>query len=225
VWTHLCFSERLTAKLQQSGSFIPSAQTIRLIALGFDQLVADFYWLAFVGYIGDSSARAVDHSVLADRYLDLITGLDPHFVQAYWFCAFTVGSDAKRPLRANAIIQRGIKENPDNWYLPYIAGINMYLFAHDEIAASKYYAVASKFPSAPKWLGRQAAILAANLPSTIKQICIWEAIYTSETTPLIRRKAKEKLVALWEHMYGSSPRGPLREKAQSALSRLRGTID
>lgn len=221
VWLHAGVASSL--KRLHGGeetTFIPSAQAVRLVALGYDQLLADFYWLAFVAYVGDSVARSYDHSVLADKYLDLISSLDPYFTQPYWYCAFTIGSEQNRPLRANEIIQRGIRANPDNWYLPYIAGINMYLFAHDEVSAAKYYTVASKFSDAPPWLARQANILAAKIPSTIKEINTWDSIYRSEKSEMIQKKAREKLVALWSRVYSASPKGEIREKAKKALKEL-----
>jgi hypothetical protein len=221
MWLHAGVASSLK-RLHSGGefAFIPSAQAVRLVAMGYDQLLADFYWLVFVGYIGDGAARSLDHSVQADKYLDLITGLDPHFAQPYWYCAFTIGSEQQRPLRANEIIQRGIRANPGNWYLPYIAGINMYLFAHDEVAAAKYYTVASKLPDAPPWLARQAAILAAKIPSTIKEINTWDSIYRSEKSEMIRAKAKERLIRLWSQVYFTSPKGLVRDKAKSALTEL-----
>lgn len=197
-------------------AFIPSAQAVRLVALGYDQLLADFYWLAFIGYVGDGAARTEDHYRLADKYLDLVTGLDPHFIQPYWFCAFTVGSDQKRPMRANEILERGIRANQNNWYLPYIAGINLYLFAHDEVGASKYYQAASKFPESPRWLARQAEILAAKIPSALKEINTWDAIYRTEKTPMIRLKARQKLIQLWSQIYSVSA-----QKQQRRIARLK----
>lgn len=221
VWLHAGVASSL--KRLHGGevaTFIPSAQAVRLVALGYDQLVADFYWLAFVNYVGDDLARDRDHYAEADKYLDLITGLDPRFVQPYWFCAFTVGAEQKRPLRANQIIQRGIRANQNNWYLPYIAGINLYLFAHDEVGASKYYQAASKFPDAPKWLARQSEILAAKIPSSIKEINTWDAIYKTEKATLIRSKAKARLIQLWARVYAESPAGAVRGRAKTALTEL-----
>lgn len=205
-------------------AFIPSAQAVRLVALGYDQLLADFYWLAFVNYVGDDASRTVDHYRLADKYLDLVTGLDPHFIQPYWFCAFTVGSDQKRPLRANEILERGIRANQNNWYLPYIAGVNLYLFAHDEVGASRFYRTASKFPDAPKWLARQSEILAARSPSSIKEINTWDAIYRTETAPIIRMKARQKLIQLWSQVYSSSKQANQRKIARLKIEELQDSL-
>lgn len=221
VWLHAGVASSLK-RLHGGGevAFIPSAQAVRLVALGYDQLLADFYWLAFVSYVGDSAARAEDHYRLADKYLDLVTGLDPHFIQPYWFCALVVGADQKRPFRANEIIQRGIGSNKNDWYLPYIAGVNLFLFAHDEVGAAKYYLAASKFPEAPKWIGRQAELLAANIPATTKEINTWDAIYRTEKAPMIRLKARLKLIQLWSQVYSTSAERKYRKIARLRIEEL-----
>lgn len=221
VWLHAGVASSLK-RLHSGGevAFIPSAKAVRLVGLGYDRLLSDFYWLAFVNYVGDDAARAVDRYRLADKYLDLVTGLDPHFIQPYWFCAFTVGADQRRPLRANEIIQRGISANQNNWYLPYIAGVNLYLFAHDEVGASRFYRSASKFPGAPKWLARQSEILAARIPSSVKEINTWDAIYRTEDAPLIRARAKERLIQLWSKVLLESSSVEIREKAKASLREL-----
>ena len=97
VWLHAGVASSLK-RLHGGGevAFIPSAQAVRLVAMGYDQLLADFYWLAFVSYIGDGVARSHDQSVLADKYLELVSTLDPHFTQPYWYCAFTIGAEIGR---------------------------------------------------------------------------------------------------------------------------------
>ncbi len=225
VWLHAGVASSLR-RLHggEETTFIPSAQAVRLVALGYDRLLADFYWLAFVNYVGDDASRVVDHFRLADKYLDLVTGLDPHFIQPYWFCAFTVGSDQKRPLRANEILERGVRANQNNWYLPYIAGVNLYLFAHDEVGASRFYRSASKFPDAPKWLARQSEILAARIPSSIKEINTWDAIYRTETASIIRLKARQKLIQLWSQIYSSSTQANQRKIARLKIEELQDSL-
>lgn len=201
--------------------FIPSVQAVRIVSLGYDQLMADCYWLAFIGYVGDRQERRNDHYELADRYLDLVTGLDPGFVNAYWFAAFIVGGDQGRPARAAELIDRGVQANPDNWYLPFIAGFNQYMFAKDHMAAAKYYDMASKFPDAPQWLGRQAKILRANIPALIKEINVLTNVFESAQDDRLKEMAREKLIRLWLTVYKSSPEdGPMRGHVSRELYKL-----
>ena len=119
--------------------FAPSAVALKMLSLGFEQLLADFYWLSFIQYVGDSEARAQDRYADAEKYVDIVAGLDPKFLKVYYFSAFIIGSEQHRPDLAAEIIDRGIAANQDNWYLPFIAGINQYLYAHDEVKTAKYY--------------------------------------------------------------------------------------
>ncbi|MBS2005327.1 MAG: hypothetical protein JST44_27695, partial [Cyanobacteria bacterium SZAS LIN-5] len=41
---------------------LPRAQSAKLVALGFDNLLFDYYWLEFIQYIGDQKGRQIDHS-------------------------------------------------------------------------------------------------------------------------------------------------------------------
>ncbi|HEY9868395.1 MAG TPA: hypothetical protein V6D08_04465, partial [Candidatus Obscuribacterales bacterium] len=144
---------------------LPRADVLKLLSLGYEQLLADCWWLAFIQYYGDTRERVKDRYRHAYAYLDLITRLDPKFTQPYWFAAFAVGGDMKRPDMAARLIERGLNANQDNWYLPFIAGINQYLFAGNDVEAAKYYRRAARYPDAPAWLGRQADILEARVPS------------------------------------------------------------
>lgn len=208
-----------SGSLSSAGAqFVPAPATVRLIALGFDQLVADFYWLKFIGYYGDSQARSKDNYALAHQYLELITGLDPYFVQPYWFAAFAVGAEEKRPVLAEKIISRGIEANQNNWYLPYIAGINMYLFAHDDAAAARYYRMAAKFPEAPPWLTRQAEVISAHIPAVIKELQTWDSIYRAEQSSLVKEHARARLIELWTRVYHSTEAPGVKARAQAALS-------
>lgn len=195
-------------------------ELVRLFCLGHEQLAADLYWLHFIQYIGDGGARQADSYGKAFEYLDLVTTLDPRFTQPYWFAAFTVGAEMKRPDLAQKLIERGIQANQNNWYLPFIAGINQYLFAHNEAAAANYYKLAAKFPDAPKWLGRQAEILKAKIPSLVKEVNTWDTIYRTSTDPLVKERAKERLAATWMRVFKVSPSEEIRKKARTALAEL-----
>lgn len=224
--SHLRLKDSLIEpRLPNEGSLIPSAQAVRLVSLGYEQLLADFYWLQFVSYVGDVTQRKMDRYALAVKYLDLITELDPHFTQAYWFAAIVVGGDAANPKRAAEIIDRGIEANPDNWYLPFIAGVNQYLFANDQVAAAKYYRMASKFPHAPNWLERQADILETEAPRLVKEAHIWSNIYDSAQDKRVKDRARDKAIWLWVQVFKSAPNETFRDKARTALRRLSVDID
>jgi tetratricopeptide (TPR) repeat protein len=107
--------------------------TARRLSLGFNGLLADWYWLHALQYIGRklqeqppnqspvSAAQpqldrihALDPAVLA-RQFELITHLDPRFIAAYEFAAVVL--PAVDPDAAIAVVEQGVLANPTEWYL------------------------------------------------------------------------------------------------------------
>ena len=221
-FTHVHFRDMMKeAKVELANSPLPDPQGIKRLSLGYDALIADLYWLAFIQYVGDTKSRSNDHFQQAYSYLDLITTLDPRFVEAYYFAAFTVGADYGRPDLADKLIHRGLRYNPGNWYLPFIAGINQYLYAHNDKAAAQYYRLAATYPAAPGWLSRQAEILDKEIPSVIKQINTWNNIYISTEPGQIQDKARQKLVSLWLQVLQQSPTPNIKARALKELHMLK----
>jgi tetratricopeptide (TPR) repeat protein len=227
AYSHSKVSELMTDlnKFQPPENLLPSSAAAKACALGYDQLLADWYWLVFVQYIGDGAARGRDHYAAADKYLQLIVDLDPGFIKAYWFASFIIGSERQQPDLAAKFIDRGIQANPDNWYLPFIAGINQYLYARNDTAAAKYYKMAAKFLDAPTWLSRQSAILEARIPASIKEINIWDSIYGSSRDEIVREKARGHLISLWMQVYKSATTDTIKNRARSCLRLLGVSVD
>src|SRR5215471_4692545 len=223
---HLCHFQavRLEDEIRAEGDeqtvVLPNARTLKLFSLGYDQLMADCWWLAFIQYFGDTRERFKDKSKYAYDYLDLITQLDPKFTQPYWFAAFAVGAEMNRPDLASRVIERGLAANQDSWYLPFIAGVNQYLFAHNDLEAAKYYRRAAKYPDAPAWLEGQAAILAARVPSIIKEANTWTNIYVSTKDELVKEHARQQLISLWTMVNKQAPSEKARLRARAELKLL-----
>lgn len=205
-------------KLQSS--FIQLSNWLPYFTFGYNQLLADFAWLGFIQTIGESRVKSNQDILIIYDYLDLITLLDPEFIKPYWFAAFTLGGDFHRPWMAQRLIDRGLKAHQENWYLPYIAGVNQYLFAHKEVEAARYYRMAAKFPDAPKWLTRQAEILEAKIPSLVKEVNTWDTVYANATDPIVKERAKERLAATWMKIFKTSPTEEIKKRARGELSKL-----
>jgi hypothetical protein len=222
-WSHLSFGIYLSRHAVRTGSTesleIPAFQVSpKLLSLGFDALIADVYWLALVQYVGETNIKENDK--VAEIYIREITDLDPYFVEPFYFAAFIIGSEMKNPVLAAQIIEKGIAANPDNWTLPFIAGVNQYLYAHNENTAARYYRMAAKLPNAPDWLDRQAEILQSNIPSQLKSISVWERVYQYTSERDVKERAKLRLVSLWLTVYKSAPTATIKNKAMEQLHLL-----
>lgn len=204
---------------------IPKKEVVKLFCLGNEQFVADCYWLSFIQYLGDTKPRRLDHYRACYDFLDLITYLDPYFVQPYWYAAFAVGADQARPDLAAKLINRGLAFNQNNWYLPWIAGFNQYLFAHDDKAAANFYRMAAKYPDAPDWLERQAVVLESKVPTLIKEIRTWGQIYVNSKDPMLKDAARKRLITLWMTVYEQAPNVQVKRGAADMLKGLGISLD
>lgn len=74
---------------------------------GFDNLLADWAFLNFVQYDGDEAARKQLGYGLAAQYFDVITRLDPRFVDSYLFLSGTLSYQLGEPELAAKYFKRG----------------------------------------------------------------------------------------------------------------------
>lgn len=196
--------------------FITNSTMTKAFTLGFDRVLADYWWLQFVQYYGDPKKAAEEKLRHAPSYLKLVIELDPHFIRPYWFASFVFAGDFNNQKEAAEILDYGIKNNPNEWSLPYIAGFNQALYSHNYKLAAKYYRMAAKIPGAPDWLERQATIMDSDIPAQVKVIKSWEQVF-KDKNPMVKEKARATLQRLWSDVYWKAPTDPIRERALNKL--------
>ena len=155
---------------------------VRYFTLGFDNLIADVAWLQFVQYFGENhhlkrtGSKKYDFSY-SYKYIDVVTTLDPNFSYAYWFGAFAIADDMERPDLAIKVIDKGIKNNPDNWWLPYTAATMELMYNNNFTKAVKYIDEAYKIqPNMPRIsVFRKVLHSKAQVQEKTRQI--WKEIY------------------------------------------------
>jgi len=79
----------------------------KMPSFGFDNLVADWTFLNFVQYYGDTPAREAVGLSLGSNYFDIITRRDPRFVDSYLFLSGTVSHQLGKPELALQLMKRG----------------------------------------------------------------------------------------------------------------------
>jgi hypothetical protein len=203
--------------IDNSKQTLPSAESVKLCSLGFDKFLSDMYWLELVQYLGEWRERGKGFVSTYD-YVNLITSLDPYFEKAYWFGCWSIGYWQMRPDLAEKIIQRGMSYSPNDWFLPYIAGVNENIFAHDSKKAAAYYRRAAKLPGAPDFLNRQAEILESAVPELVKQWKSLAQLYESTNDKQLKESIKPQMASVLVAMYHEAPTQTIRD---SALERLR----
>lgn len=103
--------------------YAPSPTAAPILALGYRELAADLLWIRMTGYFGGRESTATGVAALVEA----IVALDPryHRIYDYGANAITIASFGVTQAafqRALAVLDRGMREFPDDWKLPYLAG-------------------------------------------------------------------------------------------------------
>jgi tetratricopeptide (TPR) repeat protein len=200
------FSSLLRVTQLRAGStlaevlFIPSAKAVKRMSLGYTGLLADIYWTRAVQYFGARHvAKAQEYDLLAPL-LDITVTLDPKLEPAYKFGAVFLAqkppAGAGRPDLAAELVERGIKEFPDDWHLYFHLGFIHYMERHDYIAAADAFERGSRVPGAHPWLKVFAANMRQHGGDRATARFLWQNIYEGNPDKLIRENALEHLAAL-----------------------------
>ena len=143
--------------------YVRSPEALRRMALAFDALAADVYWIrALQHYGGDRrDASKVRKYELLHPLLDITTSLDPYFTIAYRFGAIFLSErypgGPGRPDQAIALLRKGISVEPTKWQYYHDIAFVHYWQLQDMHAAARWFRLAATQPGAPNWLEPVAA--------------------------------------------------------------------
>jgi len=180
--------------------YIPSAKALKRMSLGYTGLVADLYWTRAIQYFGwKHKHKAIDYHLLYPL-LDITTELDPHLIVAYRFGATFLGQEppngAGEPDKAAALIERGIKANPDEWRLYYELGFLDFMERHDYKAAADAFRRGSLVPHPHPFLKVLAAEMAQNGGDVQTARSMWNITLETTEDAMIKKNAQQHLQAL-----------------------------
>ncbi len=140
---------------------------LRGYALGFEGLLADWYWARSLQYVGDKITNSKSDTINIDDLRELdprllypmlqnATDLDPHFIAAYSYGAIVM--PAIDPDQAIEIANKGIANNPNAWRLYQHLGYIYWKLGQFENAADAYEH-GSKIEGAPPFLRLMAGAM------------------------------------------------------------------
>ncbi len=180
------------------------SSTLKKLSLGYEELLSDIYWLRAIQYFGSSDIpwEKKDPEILF-RYFDIITDLDPKFVNAYRFGGtflaepFPLGLDSFE--LGIKLLDKGRKNNPDNFRIPLEEAFLYYIYAKDYKRAAELFKEASEKPGLSDLRRASIAGMAAASLSKKGDLKlareIWKLIYETSDNEGRRKFALQNI---WE---------------------------
>jgi hypothetical protein len=150
------------ARSERGEGFVPRPDRAQLTALGFDAVVADFYWLQAVQVVGGAVENAGRNGRLIGQLIDVATTLDPWVDHPYRFAAVWLTEDRASVRTANRLLERGIAYHPEDWRNRYHLGFNHFFYLEDNRRAADVLESALGLAGAPGYLGGLVARLRAD---------------------------------------------------------------
>lgn len=181
-----------------------------LPTLGFDNLIANWTFLGFIQYFGDSEARALSDYSVAPDFFEVIVKRDPYFTLPYVFLSSSITLYAAQPATTIRLLDQGIARlfptfPPDSFRVVRYKAIDELLFlgnpdqARETLLKTAEWADQSPLPEADNAAAvsrRTAAFLEANPDSLEAQVNGWLMIWSNAVNEEVQALAVAEIQAL-----------------------------
>lgn len=133
--------------------YLPSGKLVKPLAFGFDNALADFLWLRSIQSFGGQFTGQRDYTAVFNLF-DVITDLDPKFLDAFIFGNLVIGDEAGEQEKALKLLDKGIEKNPLDYRLAYEALYICNWSLNDKDRAKKYAVLALRDKTCPDFISR-----------------------------------------------------------------------
>lgn len=140
-------------------SFVPSPRVAGAMSLGFDAILADYYWLQAVQVVGGDAVVDAATARHVGKLIDVVTTLNPHVSHPYRFAAVWLTHDEELIREGNRLLERAIEYHPDDWRNHFYLGFNHFFYLLDYARAAEALENAMSLPGSPAYLPRLVARL------------------------------------------------------------------
>jgi tetratricopeptide (TPR) repeat protein len=167
--------------------YLPSGKYLRPASFGYYGLLADFIYLWSIQYYSDPGFHP-RLEYLKHTY-DIITELDPQFLDAYQTGALFMFYEGRNPKAGLQLLDKGLERNPTEWIFPTDAGFYCLINLRDKPQALKYFTKAAQVPGAPTLVKRTLANLTFQKGDMMDSLELWQEVYDTAERPSIKQTA------------------------------------
>jgi tetratricopeptide (TPR) repeat protein len=139
--------------------YLPKADYLRPMSLGWRNALANVLWFRTISYFGAHYRGDHTYPWLA-AMCELVTDLDPRAEHVYRFAGVILPWEANQVDAGIALLQKGLRQFPDDWMLHYHLGFHYYFFKNDIDTALSHLREAMALPGVHPAIARLAAVLA-----------------------------------------------------------------
>lgn len=176
---------------------LPRGEYLKPALLGYQHLGADILWLRLLQVWGKKKNTDNEYEWIYHG-LDVITTLDPRYAYAYYVGGVALTNYANRPDLSNSLLEKGHRENPGEWNLPFLLGYNHYFALGDATKGAEYIGRAARTPGAPDFLPGLATRMHAEAGNPDVALQFLDALWNENRDLVVREKletrAKEVLI-------------------------------
>lgn len=198
---------------------LPSSSAARILSFGYENLSSDLLYIWAIQLY--STTYLSNRFDFLESIFNLITDLSPTYKDPYSIGALIMGFEKKDFDMAIRLLDKAMKNMPNEWIFPYEAGYYSYRYHKDYKKAEYYYYIASHIPNAPPLIRRQRfhmAYLQNNLREAWK---MWMDLYQTSKDPIDKTSAYnhlyqiknemdiqklEKAISLYQSQFNQFPR-------------------
>jgi tetratricopeptide (TPR) repeat protein len=170
---------------------LPSGKSLKILSFGYSNLAADLLFIWSIQFY--SSYNLTNRFDFLERVYDTITDISPRYTAPYIIGSLIMALEAKDIPMALRLLDKGARNNPDEWIFDEEAGYYCYKNLKDYPRAEKYYDRAASKPGAPAYIRRMKAHMMYLSDDPRAAYRLWLDIYNNASDTLEKDSARNHL--------------------------------
>ncbi len=182
----------------------------KMPSFGLNNLIADWNFLQYIQYMGDTEARNVTGYSVITNYFETIVKKDPRFVDANLAISSSNSIFAGNPIGTVELLEKSLEaidplNSSNSFFLWSYKATDEVLFLGDFEAAKKSYRTAAEWSKLSDVTGKEVianrfldtvSFLETEPDSASVQISAWTLVLSNNSDPKIKDYALKKIVEL-----------------------------